>query len=487
MLLNDSKMTVSSTNILIKPLSFTENQIFVIKQHLSSMAWCAFLESANDQHIDSKWSIFTAAPIATMQKKDQLTLVTNNLEQSTDQHNEDPLQIQQSLRQQLFHPEHIQDYPFTGGVIAAYDYEMGEQFETLQKRDNGANKQQGDHYSCAFYDWAILYHLQTQQYYLVQHHYRGATESLDQLWQQRNLWLEKLSQQQTSNNEHFCLNTDWQKDYSKDEYKDAFQSIQEYILSGDCYQINFAQRLHAPYQGNEFAAYQSLLISNQPPFAAFIRLPKKVLISMSPERLLQLKSGQIQTKPIKGTMPRSTDIKVDQANKQQLSASTKDQAENLMIVDLLRNDIGKVSEIGSVAVPKLFDIESFPAVHHLVSTVTGKLDKQYSSEDLMRACFPGGSITGAPKIRAMEVINELEKYAREIYCGSIAYINGNGDMDSSITIRTLVCRDNIIYCWGGGGIVADSIMEKEYQECFDKLSKILPALTVKSSSNSVLS
>jgi len=175
-------------------------------------------------------------------------------------------------------------------------------------------------------------------------------------------------------------------------------------------------------------------------------------------------------------MPRDIDPEKDLANKQQLLNSEKDQAENLMIVDLLRNDIGRVCKPGSVKVPLLFNIESFPAVHHLVSTVTGQLDNQYCCEDLLRACFPGGSITGAPKIRSMEIICELEKYQREIYCGSIAYINGNGDMDSSITIRTLVCTDDRIFCWAGGGIVADSNADSEYKECFDKVSKILPVL-----------
>ncbi len=154
----------------------------------------------------------------------------------------------------------------------------------------------------------------------------------------------------------------------------------------------------------------------------------------------------------------------------------KNRAENLMIVDLLRNDIGRVCQAGSVSVPKLFDVESFPAVHHLVSTVLGKLATQYSSEDLLRACFPGGSITGAPKIRAMEIIAELEPNSRQLYCGSIGYINGDGQMDMNITIRTLICHKQKIYCWAGGGLVADSNVDQEYQECFDKVSKILPCL-----------
>ncbi|MEK6215375.1 MAG: anthranilate synthase component I family protein, partial [Vibrio fluvialis] len=164
------------------------------------------------------------------------------------------------------------------------------------------------------------------------------------------------------------------------------------------------------------------------------------------------------------------------ANAAELAQAEKDQAENLMIVDLLRNDIGRVAKPGSVHVPKLFDIESFPAVHHLVSTIHAELDSQYDCADLLRACFPGGSITGAPKVRAMEIIEELEPHRRSAYCGSIGYISRHGRMDTSITIRTLVAQNQQLYAWAGGGVVADSQCEAEYQETLDKLSRILPVL-----------
>ncbi|GAL05105.1 para-aminobenzoate synthase aminase component [Photobacterium aphoticum] len=166
----------------------------------------------------------------------------------------------------------------------------------------------------------------------------------------------------------------------------------------------------------------------------------------------------------------------DRALADQLRTTEKDQAENLMIVDLLRNDIGRVAKPGTVSVPKLFDVESFPAVHHLVSTVVGELDSQYSPTDLLRACFPGGSITGAPKIRAMQIIEELEPHRRSVYCGSIGYISRCGQMDTSITIRTLIAHQQQIHAWAGGGLVADSQADSEYQETLDKLSRILPTL-----------
>ncbi len=253
-------------------------------------------------------------------------------------------------------------------------------------------------------------------------------------------------------------------------------SVKEYLSAGDSYQINLAQRHCAQYSGSEWHAFEVLDEHNQAPFSAFIRLEDSAIISISPERFLQLHNRVIETKPIKGTRPRFVDPAEDKNSALELANAPKDQAENLMIVDLLRNDIGRVAKPGSVKVPKLFDIESFPAVHHLVSTVTGELDNQYQATDLLRACFPGGSITGAPKVRAMEIIEELEPHRRSVYCGSIGYISAHGVMDTSITIRTLIATQGEIYAWAGGGIVADSDCHDEYQETYHKLGKILPIL-----------
>ncbi len=263
---------------------------------------------------------------------------------------------------------------------------------------------------------------------------------------------------------------------TRDSYRNKFNNIQEYLLSGDCYQINLAQRFTANYEGDEWQAYLALEAENGAPFSGFIRLHQGAILSVSPERFLQLRNGQIETKPIKGTRPRSNDEAQDKENALALQQANKDRAENLMIVDLLRNDIGRVAAPGTVRVPHLFAIESFPAVHHLVSTVTGELGAEHSATDLLKACFPGGSITGAPKVRAMEIIEELEPHRRSIYCGSIGYISRCGAMDTSITIRTLVANEQKIHAWAGGGIVADSDADSEYQETLDKLSKILPVL-----------
>jgi para-aminobenzoate synthetase component 1 len=260
-------------------------------------------------------------------------------------------------------------------------------------------------------------------------------------------------------------------------YQQRFNQIQEYLLAGDCYQINLAQRFEVNYEGSEWEAFNLINGANCAPFSAFITLPESRILSVSPERFIKLDSRKIETKPIKGTRPRGRDDEQENQFIKSLQNSEKDRAENLMIVDLLRNDIGRVAQAGSVCVPKLFDVETFPAVHHLVSTIHAQLNEKYSAVDLLKASFPGGSITGAPKIRAMQIIEELEPHRRNAYCGSIGYISRHGQMDTSITIRTLVAERGKLYAWAGGGIVADSDCEEEYQETLDKLSKILPILS----------
>ncbi|HEU4709194.1 MAG TPA: anthranilate synthase component I family protein, partial [Methylophilaceae bacterium] len=208
-------------------------------------------------------------------------------------------------------------------------------------------------------------------------------------------------------------------------------------------------------------------------FSAFMNLPGQQVLSASPERFLHVSNGHVETRPIKGTRPRSSDEAEDAASRAELAASVKDRAENLMIVDLLRNDIGKSCAPGTVKAEQLFALESFANVHHLVSTVTGELAKGRSAVDLLRGCFPGGSVTGAPKLRAMQIIEELEPHRRGLYCGAIGYIGFDGNMDTSITIRTGVFSQGEFRFWAGGGIVADSELQKEYRETWDKASSML--------------
>lgn len=468
-------MTNCPVNIQIQPITLSPLQFEQLKCNLSKQQWSVFLESADSNHVDSHWSIISASPIATLQSFSGKTIFKQG--DIGEQNSTDPFQLLKEKRQSLFNSSaQHETFPFVGGILGSIDYELGYQFESI----NHATSPQSlalPELSLGFYDWALLYDVNAEQFYLVVHQTTLNHAPLTQQWQQRLQWLMDHTAASTTPCP-FVLQRDWQSNMSKAQYTQKFNQVQDYILSGDCYQVNLAQRFNAPYEGDEYQAYQRLIDANRPPFAAFLRLPEQVILSMSPERFLKLHGEHVESKPIKGTRPRFSDAQLDKQSQQALLDSEKDRSENLMIVDLLRNDIGRVCQPGTVKVPALFNIESFPAVHHLVSTVVGKLAPQYQVEDLLKASFPGGSITGAPKIRAMEIIAELEPDRRQSYCGSIGYISANGEMDMNIAIRSLVCTQGNIYCWAGGGLVADSEVNAEYQECFDKLSKILPCLSV---------
>ena len=274
----------------------------------------------------------------------------------------------------------------------------------------------------------------------------------------------------------FTLQQPFTAEQSKADYLQSFERIQRYIHAGDCYQVNLAQRFSAPCHGDPLGAYRQLRQACPTPFAAYLESPGHAVLSLSPERFLESVDGQVETRPIKGTRPRGKTAEEDLALAEQLRTSPKDRAENLMIVDLLRNDLGRVCAYGSVRVPELFNIESYPNVHHLVSSITGTLAPGEDALSLLAGAFPGGSITGAPKIRAMQIIEELEPVRRSLYCGSIGYIGCEGQMDMNIAIRTLVHQDNRLYCWGGGGIVADSDGEEEYQESLTKVRVLMESL-----------
>lgn len=293
-------------------------------------------------------------------------------------------------------------------------------------------------------------------------------------------WTELLeratSKAKTESNNGFRLTQPFQPLTSPDIYASHFQQIQAYLRNGDCYQVNYAQAFRARCQGNSAIAMERLLARSQATHSAWISLPEGDVLSLSPELFLKVEDGRIETKPIKGTAPRAPDRTMDEKLRQELAASPKNRAENLMIVDLLRHDLGRHAASGSVRVENLFEVESLPQVHHLVSTVTARLQQGAHVVDLIRDCFPGGSITGAPKKRAMEIIAELEPTPRSIYCGSIGFINADGDAYFNIAIRTMLRLRDELYAWAGGGIVADSDCESEYQECFHKMGALMRAL-----------
>jgi len=274
------KMTYISDNTLIKPLFFSEKIITTIKQQLSCLDWSMFLESASEDHIDSNWSIFTAQPLATLTEVNTQVILTDKLNNTDELINLDPLAAQKLVRERLFSSEKSNRFPFTGGVIAAYHYEMGEIFESLHKQQLNLGLDLGS-FHCGFYDWAILYNLKDKQYFLVQQKTRNQHHDVSDLWQSRFKWLQLLSSQTVRTKHLFTLTEDWEANYSEAQYHASFNKIQQYILSGDCYQVNLAQRFEAHYKGDEYQAYQALLQENKAPFAAFVRLPKQTIISVS--------------------------------------------------------------------------------------------------------------------------------------------------------------------------------------------------------------
>jgi para-aminobenzoate synthetase component 1 len=272
----------------------------------------------------------------------------------------------------------------------------------------------------------------------------------------------------------------WRADVTREDHIARVQRTLAYIRAGDVYQANITASFTAARPAGLRAAdiYLALRAGNDAPFSAFINTGQDCAVaSVSPERFLRLTAeGSIEARPIKGTRPRGATAEADEAQAAALLASAKDRAENLMIVDLLRNDISRVALPGSVRVPSLHGLETFPHLHHLVSVVTGRLRPGCSAVDLLRAAFPGGSITGAPKIRAMQIIAELERAARGPYCGAAVWLGPDGAMDSSILIRTVTIATDRIVAQAGGGIVADSEPAEEWEELLVKIRPILRAL-----------
>ncbi len=261
------------------------------------------------------------------------------------------------------------------------------------------------------------------------------------------------------------------------DYARGFSAVQDYLRAGDCYQVNLARRFQLPWQGDAWALFSALDAALPAAFGAFIASPFGTVLCCSPERLLHVRDGRAVSQPIKGTARRSADISEDHKVAEELQNSIKDRAENLMITDLTRNDLGQVAMPGSVSVPALFAVRTLPTVHHLESTVTARLAEGQDAISALQSCFPAGSITGAPKRRAMQIIADLEPAARSVYCGSIGYIDARGNCDFNVAIRTLTIERGMLNCWGGGGIVADSTLAEDLREIDAKVDALRAAAT----------
>jgi para-aminobenzoate synthetase component I len=271
---------------------------------------------------------------------------------------------------------------------------------------------------------------------------------------------------------------------TREAYRLAFDKLHAYLVAGDCYQVNLAQRFHAEVSGDPWLAYLAWRAISPAPWGGYLKLPGREILSRSPESLICLKHGHVVTRPIKGTRRRGVSTEEDQAMADELCQSPKDRAENVMIVDLLRNDLGRCCQTGSIKVSKLCQLNSYAQVHHLVSTIEGELNPAVTPLELLAAISPGGSITGAPKRRAMEIIAELEPDRRGVYCGSLFLLDYNQRMSANIAIRTATHEMGQLRYHAGGGVVYDSTWQNEYQECLIKaghfyrwLQQIVPVAT----------
>ena len=423
--------------------------------------WAIFLDSGFPYIDTGRYDIIVSRPLITLETFGKKTYIKSSETKITSE--DDPFYL---VRKYLGDKnDSLSKLPFCGGALGYFSYDLSRRLEKFI--DKPKNNLDMPDMSIGIYDWAVIIDHHVNRSWLVSSYRFDETELI---WQDLH---DLFSATPIDMEKNFKITTEIKSNLSKNQYGKSFERIRDYIRDGDCYQVNFSQQFSAEFEGDTWAAYKELRKFNSAPFSAYINLPSGSILSSSPERFLSLTGTQVETKPIKGTKHRSVFAYEDKELAASLLKSEKDRAENLMIVDLLRNDISKSCEIGSVSVPKLFSLESFSSVHHLVSTISGTLSKNKDAIDLIRGCFPGGSITGAPKLRSMEIIDELEPHRRSIYCGSIAYIGFDGNMDSNICIRTLIYCKNKIYFFVGGGIVWDSTIDSEYKECFDKVSTIL--------------
>jgi para-aminobenzoate synthetase component 1 len=428
------------------------------------LPWAAWLDSGGG----GRYDILVAHPAATVVTHGEQTEICDDLgvRHSAD----DPLAL---VREQLGECiASTPDIPFAGGALGYWSYDLARRYHRIP-----VHAQDAEHLpemAVGIYDWAIILdHQQLSARLVSRQRYAGTAKILPQIIEKLRATNALLEKNKAS---PFSVYGSISSNLAPAAYQSAFDTIQKYLHEGDCYQVNLAQRYAARAAGDAFAAYLELRRRSPAPYAAFLDWPHAQILCASPERFLQVREGMVETKPIKGTRARSTDATEDARLAQELLHHPKDRAENLMIVDLLRNDLGKCCEPGSVRTPKLFEVESFASVHHLVSTVQGKLQSGRDALDVLRVCFPGGSITGAPKQRAMEIIEQLEPHRRGVYCGAIGYVGHDGNMDTNIAIRTLVYSNQEIRCWAGGGIVADSTCAAEYQETLDKAAALLELL-----------
>jgi len=433
----------------------------------AGQAWSLLLDSALLEGARGRYSYICVAPYQTLLARDgELFLDGCAL-------SGDPFARLEELLARTILPHLSGLPPFQGGAAGFLGYELGRFLEKFPV--TGVDDMHLPDLALGFYDQIIAFDAVARRAWIIARDV-GAKDGPQRLARLRTaITAARAAPLAPVQAAH--VHASWTVNFSRTAYEKTIQRVKDYILEGDIFQANIAQRFAIALDGdfNRFDFYRRLREVNAAPFAAFMQMGGFALASASPESFIKLSGAKVETRPVKGTRPRGPTPQQDQALAQELISSEKDRAENVMIVDLLRNDLSRVCQDGSIAVPALCDLESYASVHHLVSVVTGDLRPGLGPVDVLRAAFPGGSITGAPKIRAMEVIAELEPHRRGPYCGSMGYIGFDASMMMNIAIRTVAMNAQQAVFHAGGGIVTDSEPAAEYAECLAKARAIFTA------------
>lgn len=463
-----------------KKLSYIEP--IAIFWQVAKLPGVIFLDSSKTDELYGRYSFIMFEPLVSylsgknqQQIKDNI-IFNNNIEEAI------------SLWQELFQKnisENKPDFPpFTGGLAGYFSYDLSKQIESIP----ACAKSIIPDYVLGLYNKVFAFDHNKKECFIFIREVDGfqidvaaELEYLLAIYAKAKKGVIRIKPLQID-----LPSIKITSNFSQDEYVTLVKKVQEYILNGDAYEVNIAQRFVGEVDLNYpiFELYQKLRALNSAPFSAYLDLKHVTefefqLLSASPERFLAIKDRCLEARPIKGTIRKSDDAKEDKKLIAALASSEKDRAENIMIVDLLRNDLGKICKTGSIKVSQLCGIESFTNLHHMVSVITGELKEDKSIFDIIIAAFPGGSVTGAPKVRAMQIIEELEQTSRGVYCGSIGYFGFNGNVDLSIAIRTIIRENNELKFYAGGAVTQDSSVYAEYAETLLKAEKILEVINGK--------
>ena len=417
-----------------------------------------FLDSSKEDKILSKYSFIGINPFLNFHSSGNKSYINN------EEVNGDPFKVLEELIKK-YEIKIESELPLVCGCMGYMSYDTGRILENLP--NTSVEDFQIPDMKFIFYNNIIIFDIINNKIFISD---LGIGNS--KLCELENRILDGIKvieeEVEISNNKFYS-------NFTKEKYKKAVKDLKDYIVSGDVYIANMTQRFYCNNNEDSFEIYKKLRTINKAPFSVFMNFEEFQIISSSPERFMQVKEGHVHTRPIKGTRPRGHNKETDNKNKEELLNSEKDKAELLMIVDLERNDLSKVCKPHSVKVTEIFALEEYATVFHLVSTIEGRLKSGISTVKCIKECFPGGSITGTPKIRAMEIIEELEMLKRNIYTGSIGYFDFRGNADFNIVIRTIVKKGNKAY-FGVGGITYDSIEEDEYNETLDKAKALMRVL-----------